>query len=110
MTGHVAFSQITRRNALAGLGALVVSFTLRPVSALAQTVEGAAPDSFAKNPRLDGWIRIGADNTITVFTGKADLGQGILTALAQIVAEELDVDIDSIRMISADTSQGPDCA
>src|SRR5205807_1005756 len=46
--------------------------------------------------------------TVTVFTGKAELGQGILTALAQIAAEELDVEFEKIRMVSADTSRGPD--
>jgi len=45
---------------------------------------------------------------VTVFTGKAELGQGILTALAQIAADELDVGFDNIRMVSADTSRGPD--
>ena len=40
---------------------------------------------------LDAWIRINADGTATVFTGKVELGQGILTALAQIAAEELDL-------------------
>jgi len=48
------------------------------------------------------------DETVTVFTGKAELGQGILTALAQIAAEELDIGFDKIRVISADTSRGPD--
>jgi CO/xanthine dehydrogenase Mo-binding subunit len=43
-----------------------------------------------------------------VFTGKAELGQGILTALAQIAAEELDVELQKVRVISADTSRGPD--
>ena len=45
---------------------------------------------------------------VTVFTGKAELGQGILTALAQIAADEFDVGFDKIRMVSADTSRGPD--
>jgi nicotinate dehydrogenase subunit B len=48
------------------------------------------------------------DETVTVFTGKAELGQGILTALAQIAADELDVEFEKIRMVGADTSQGPD--
>jgi CO/xanthine dehydrogenase Mo-binding subunit len=48
------------------------------------------------------------DETVTVFTGKAELGQGILTALAQIAADEFDVGFDKIRMVSADTSRGPD--
>src|SRR4029077_19465522 len=66
------------------------------------------PFSLRNNPRLEGWSLREADETVTVFTGKAELGQGILTALAQIAAEELDIGFDRIRMVSADTSRGPD--
>jgi CO/xanthine dehydrogenase Mo-binding subunit len=52
-------------------------------------------------------IRINADGTATVFTGKVELGQGILTALKQIAAEELDLPLARIRMISGDTGQTP---
>jgi nicotinate dehydrogenase subunit B len=89
---------ISRRTFGAGLGTLVATFSLKPRGASAQVVKG----------RLEGWIRVASDNTVAVFTGKAELGQGILTALAQIAAEELDVDVTAIRMISADTSRGPD--
>ncbi|WP_371422133.1 molybdopterin cofactor-binding domain-containing protein [Tardiphaga sp.] len=98
----------TRRDFLVSAGILVASFSLSRPTAMAQIVEGAAPISFAKTKRLDGWIRISADNVVTIFTGKAELGQGILTALAQIAAEELDVGVEMIRVISADTSRGPD--
>jgi nicotinate dehydrogenase subunit B len=98
----------TRRAFGAGLGALVVTFSLKLLGAAAQVVEGPIPRSFAKNRHLEGWIRVASDNTVTVFTGKAELGQGILTALAQIAAEELDVDIEAIRIVSADTARGPD--
>jgi nicotinate dehydrogenase subunit B len=99
---------LSRRTVCAGIGALVVHFAIGGTRSAAQVVEGAAPDSFVKSPHLDGWIRIGADNSVTIFTGKAELGQGILTALTQIVAEELDVDLGIVRIISADTSRGPD--
>src|SRR4029077_11916234 len=66
------------------------------------------PFSLRNNRRLEGWIRLEPDETVTVFTGKAELGQGILTALAQIAAEELDVGFEKIRMVGADTSRGPD--
>ena len=56
---------------------------------------------------LDAWIRINADGTATVFTGKVELGQGILTALAQIAAEELDLPLARVTMISGDTGQTP---
>ena len=54
---------------------------------------------------LDSWIRIDADGTITVFTGKAELGQGIKTAFLQIAAEELDVPFASLKVVTADTGR-----
>ncbi len=66
------------------------------------------PGSLNNNRMLDGWLRINADGTVTVFTGKVELGQGILTALAQIAAEELDIGYERVEMISADTSRSPD--
>ncbi|MEN3284795.1 MAG: nicotinate dehydrogenase subunit [Solirubrobacteraceae bacterium] len=66
------------------------------------------PVSLARNPRLDQWVRIDAADTVTLFTGKAELGQGIASALARIGAEELDVSIDRIRVVTADTALSPD--
>src|SRR5262249_34632958 len=56
---------------------------------------------------LDAWIRINADGSAIVCTGKVELGQGIVTALAQIAAEELDLPLARIRMISGDTERTP---
>jgi len=53
------------------------------------------------------WIHVGADNKITVFTGKAEMGQNIRTSLAQQVAEELRAPMDSISMVMADTELCP---
>ncbi|MGU7774633.1 molybdopterin cofactor-binding domain-containing protein [Burkholderia sp. MR1-5-21] len=87
-------------------GAVVATFSLAPFQAFAQA--GAnLPADLRANPRLDGWIRVDVDGTVTVFTGKAELGQGILTALAQIAADELDVNFDRVRMMSADTAHSP---
>jgi len=94
-----------RRQFTAGVGALVVAFSLDPKLALAQE---RLPGSLQNNRKLDGWIRIDADGRATVFTGKVELGQGILTALEQIAAEELDLPLNRIRMISGDTAQTPD--
>src|SRR5256885_1426820 len=65
------------------------------------------PGSLNGNRMLDAWIRINADGTATVFTGKVELGQGIVTALAQIAAEELDLPLARISMISGDTGRTP---
>jgi len=86
-----------------------VSFALAP-HALAQAEAPKAPalpGSLEQAPQLDSWIRVGADGRITVFTGKAELGQGIRTALIQVAAEELVVDPARIELVSADTARTP---
>jgi CO/xanthine dehydrogenase Mo-binding subunit len=91
-----------------GAGVLVASFVLPRTAAVGQVVEAAAPNSFAKTPQLAGWIRLSEDGIFTIFTGKAELGQGIYTALAQIAAEELDVAIAAVHVVGPDTTRGPD--
>jgi len=108
----------TRRGLLAGGGSLIVSFSLLS-RALAQEgeVQGTAPPaqpkpdlpgSLSGAPFLDAWIRIDASGGVSVFTGKAELGQGMKTAILQIAAEELEVDPQVINLITADTGQTPD--
>jgi len=76
---------LSRRQFAAGIGGIAVAFTLAPALVRAQQ-PGALPGSLAGNRMLDAWIRIGADGIATVATGKVELGQGIVTALAQIAA------------------------
>ena len=66
------------------------------------------PGSLETNRALDRWLTVNADGTVTVRPGKVEIGQGILTALVQIVAEELDVDVARIRLMGAATSLSPD--
>jgi CO/xanthine dehydrogenase Mo-binding subunit len=104
---------VTRRQVLAGGGALIVSFSIMgralgqakvPTSdEQAPSLPGALDDT----PSLDSWIRIDADNKITVFTGKAELGQGLKTAIRQCAAEELEVDPMALELITADTARTP---
>jgi CO/xanthine dehydrogenase Mo-binding subunit len=101
--------QVGRRGFLQGSGALVVSFSLlssRTFEALAADDAGLSP-SLGNAPYLDAWIRIDAKGDVTVFTGKAELGQGIRTALTQIAAEELEVPPTSIMLVTADTARTP---
>jgi CO/xanthine dehydrogenase Mo-binding subunit len=64
------------------------------------------PPSLARHPQLDLWVRIDPADTITLFTGKVEIGQGLRTAIARIGAEELDVSLDRIRVSTADTRHG----
>ena len=89
---------MNRREFITTGGALIVSFAL---PAFGQKLPGALD----KEPMLDAWLRVGTDG-ITVFTGKAELGQGIKTALLQIAAEQLAVPMSSITLVTADTEIG----
>ena len=65
------------------------------------------PLSLARNTRLDRWVAVRPDGVVEIRTGKVEIGQGIISTLAQIAAEELDVDYTRIRMIPADTGRSP---
>ncbi len=93
-----------------GLAIAVVSRDLaaQPVRALA----GAAPaeplpDTDAPADRIAAWLHVGADDAVTVYTGKVEVGQGIRTSLAQEVAEELRVPLAAITMVMGDTDRTP---
>ena len=66
------------------------------------------PGSLHVNRRLAQWLAFDEPGVVKVYTGKAELGQGILTALTLMVAEELDVPIGAVRVFSASTARGPD--
>jgi len=99
----------TRRGLLAGAAGLVVAFSLQR-HALAQSAAPAPvrlPGSLETNRSLDAWIRIEPSGQITIFTGKAELGQGVRTALLQVAAEELEVPPGEIEIVTADTARTP---
>ena len=98
----------TRRGFLKA-GALTVAFSLSPFNPIAAqgSAQAVLPGSLNSNRMLDGWLRINRNGTVTVFTGKVELGQGILTALSQIVSDELDVDVKRLKIISGDTALTP---
>ena len=94
----------TRRQFLA-TGALVIGFALAPRAMRAQSPP--LPGSLNGNRRLEAWLRIDPNGTVTIFTGKIELGQGIGTALSQIAADELDVDLERIAVVYGDTGRTP---
>jgi CO/xanthine dehydrogenase Mo-binding subunit len=102
---------ISRRELLKGTGALVVSFSLwSPLSRALAQVAGPLGAGGPEAASLDSWLAVAADGTVTMYTSKVDLGTGVVTALSQIVAEELDVPFHAIHMETGDTSQTIDQA
>jgi len=99
---------ISRRDLLKSTGVLIVGFSFFGTAAkvLAQG-EGLSVDGMDPTV-LDSWLAISKDGTVTVFTGKVELGTGVVTALAQIVAEELDVSFSKVYMDSGDTDKAVD--
>ncbi|HEX6441623.1 MAG TPA: molybdopterin cofactor-binding domain-containing protein [Stellaceae bacterium] len=71
------------------------------------TAAPALPQTLADNPRLDRWVRFTTPGEVEVSTGKVEIGQGVLTAMRQIAAEELDVAPARIRLRSGDTDLTP---
>src|SRR6186713_3166933 len=65
------------------------------------------PGNLRANPRLSQWLGFSLDGIVEVSPGKVEIGQGILTALAQIVADELDVGLERVRLLTANTSRSP---
>jgi nicotinate dehydrogenase subunit B len=100
----------TRREFLRSSGALVVSFSA--AAALEPAIASQGPfDTRASHidpSKLDSWIAIAADGRVTAYTGKCELGQGMLTAQTQLVAEELCVPLDRVRIVQCDTASTPD--
>jgi nicotinate dehydrogenase subunit B len=102
--------EISRRDFIKASGALVVYFStaslIVPI-AMAQGPFDTHP-SHVDPAKLDSWLAVASDGTVTAYTGKCDLGQGMFTVQTQLVAEELCVSIDKVRLIQCDTSVTPD--
>src|SRR5690242_13692657 len=100
----------SRRDFLKTSGALVVSFgaaQLAPTLAFGQGPFDTHP-SHVDPRKLDSWIAVAADGNVTAYTGKCDFGQGMFTVQTQLVAEELCVPLNRVKLIQCDTSVAPD--
>lgn len=98
-------SAMNRRDFLKTGGALVVTFTLPVALAPDANAQATFPPKFQN---VAGWLKIEADGRVTFHTGKVELGTGVRTALAQLVAEELDVPVGRVSMVMGDTDLCPD--
>ena len=97
---------LDRRQFLAGAAGITVGFSIAPFQSIAQNSQ-SLPPMLRQNPLIDSWLHIAADGIVHVLTGRAELGQGVQTALAQIVADELYVGLESIRVETVDTDGSP---
>jgi len=82
-------------------------FELRSAGDQASPEGRSLPRPLVQTPDLDAWVRVNTDGTITLFTGKVELGQDLRTSVAMIGADELDISLDRIRVVTADTAQTP---
>jgi len=100
---------LVRRDFFKLLGAGIAVFSVAKNSFGAQET---APPSRGFHPQdlpkeIDAWLHIGEDGTVTAFSGKVEIGQNIRTELAQTVADELRVPLESVRMVVGDTALTP---
>ena len=100
----------SRREFLARSGALVVAFSASGVLDRAAFAQGPfdTRGSHIDPQQLDSWIAVAADGSVTAYTGKCELGQGMLTAQTQLVAEELSVPFARVHLVMCDTDVCPD--
>ena len=96
-----------RRSFIQSGGAFVVACSF-PAAVGAQAVAASAAGKVLAKDAVDAWLAIARDGSVTVYTGKVDLGTGVRTALAQMVAEELDVPLARVSLVMGDTALTPD--
>jgi CO/xanthine dehydrogenase Mo-binding subunit len=101
--------ELARRNFFKLLGAGIAVFAVaKDAMAMQETAPGSRSFHGEELPKeISAWLHIGEDGSVTGFTGKAEIGQNIRTALAQTIADELRVPFESVRMVTADTALTP---
>ena len=99
---------LSRREFVKDTGGLLIGFSLADAAVLPQVLAAAEGPEKPSTNRLDAWLRIDRDGNVHVFTGKSEIGMGVETGFAQIVAEELDVPVSRIIFVMGDTSTTPD--
>lgn len=100
-SGALEELDVSRRDFLRGLGGGIFVFFSIGHSVLDAQWRGKLPDDF------NAFLQIGTDGRVTCFTGKIEMGQGIITSLAQMLADELQVSLDSVDMVMGDTDRCP---
>ena len=112
MTGLLHEKELSRKSLLKGGGALIVGFSLLGATTRRASATAATTGTFDSNGpydsnAVDSWITVNADNTVSVKLGMIELGQGSTTGLLMIAAEELNLPMSQVKMISNDTDITP---
>jgi nicotinate dehydrogenase subunit B len=98
----------SRRDFLKSAGALIVGFSMAGKNGKLAAQSPINPTGLVDATQVDSWIAIAADESITVYSGKIEFGQGFSTVQTQLVAEELSVPLDRVKVIFGDTGFTPD--
>ena len=100
----------SRRHFIKTTGSLTIGFCLTgfATAKMRASSEDHLPGDLADNPHINAWLQVLEDNRIRVLTGKLELGQGIRTAVAQVAAEELNMDMNQVEVLVAETDETPD--
>lgn len=98
----------SRRDLLKGAGVMLVGFSVLGKASKLSAQSPIAPAGTVDATQVDSWVAIGADESITCYTGKVELGQGIRTVQYQLIAEELSVSMNRINLIMGITGICPD--
>ena len=98
----------SRREFLRNAGVLIVGFSMAGENGKLAAQNPINPTGLVDATQVDSWITIGADESITVYSGKIEFGQGFSTVQTQLVAEELSVPLNRVKVIFGDTGFTPD--
>jgi nicotinate dehydrogenase subunit B len=107
----------SRRNFIKTMGSLTIAIPFMPACLPGEEKSSyfppelinleELPGSLARTPQVQSWLKVLADGTVQIFSGKVELGQGIRIAIKQVAAEELYLDFDRIEVILAETGVTP---
>jgi CO/xanthine dehydrogenase Mo-binding subunit len=106
--GPTEKSAASRRDFLRSAGALIVGFSMAGSAKKMAAQNPINPSGLVDPSQVDSWISIGADESITAYSGKIEFGQGFSTVQTQLIAEELSVPLDRVIVIFGDTGFTPD--
>jgi hypothetical protein len=99
----------SRRDFLKMSGCLTIGFSMGNVPAeYFSPVTQVFPESLKRDAPINSWLEILADGRVRILTGKMELGQGIRTALSQVAAEELDLEMQKVEVKLVETGRTPD--